>query len=45
MENVLYDFNRDQGHRFPGKVLGNGEEPKRLKLAKISGIRDFPLGF
>lgn len=44
MDNVLYDFSRDQEHKFSGKVLGNGEDSNPLKLAKISGIWDFPLG-
>lgn len=30
MDNVLYDLNRDQEHRF-SEVLGNGEDSKRLK--------------
>lgn len=38
MDNVLYDFNGDQEHRFSGKVQGNGEDSKPSKLAKISGI-------
>lgn len=36
MDNVLYDFNRDQEHRFSGKGLGNGKYSKPLKLAKMS---------
>lgn len=31
MDNVLYDLNRDQEHRFSEEVLGNGEDSKRLK--------------
>lgn len=38
------DFDKDQEHGFSGNVLGNGEEPIPLKLAKMSGISDFLFG-
>lgn len=33
---MYYDSDEDQQHKFSGKVLGSGEEPIPLKLAKNS---------